>query len=524
MHKEILWTVLEDKKSWTKEDRCSVIATFRGAAKTSWLSLAVPAYYATVGRYGIVVGNYELPRIDYIILKSKTGKSASKNLFNLYRAFGSKEFVDLFGNLTPTIKQVRDKQGKSSSNILIFKDTEVIIEALGIDQQIRGTNFFGKRPKLVIYDDPETRENTKTEDRRRNNKMDLLDETWGAIDDYVGRIIYIGNMVHTDCLLASLLKTKGWRKRFYQITYNDKGDLDEFGKPKVKPTWERRFPMSLIEKKKEYYLHHKELGEIAWYQNFYNIVKTSVHPLLRRAKITYIYKNRVNFLKVEEEDKQPKIVNVWITIGLDKAQTMVEHGSQTSILVLGQDSDGNKYVIANIVGRFDQRERYNSEGQRPRSGIYLNEKDVVLNVQRRGSAEEVIRQIYKYNADGFGMGVESQQEGTYNDILDLLRLTNYSRGISTFGYRSTTDKTKRNYDGVIRQYEAGVVVHNAGLSDLDHEVETFPYNKMDCLDSFFYADTVQYKPNFLEYTEESREYEEKSPIPEIQAEESWMIA
>ena len=449
MHKEILWTILFDKEVWTKEDRNTVIATFRGAAKTSWCSFIFPVYIAAMRPYGIKVAGYTLPDIDYLVMKSKTGKSSGKSLYNIHQAFGHSRFQALFGDLRPTVKEVRDKQGKNASNILILNNSRYlnednsafILESLGINQQIRGTNFFGKRPKRVLYDDPETIDNTKTIERRANNKLDLLDETFGAVDDFKGGMIYIGNMVHSDCLLNHLLHTPGWKKLFYQITYKDKNDLDELGNPKEKSTWEQRYSMELIAKKKKYYLQHRELGELAWYKNYYNIIKTTSNPLVRNAKITYFQRDGVNFIRVEEVDKTPRVVNVYITVGLDKAQTSREDGSSSAIVVLGQDVNRIKYVIDNITGRFDQRDRYTAEEHRPKSGgMWVKEEDVKFHVQRRGCAEESVRTILKYSADGFGMGIESQQEGTYNDVLDLIRQTGYNRPFASYGYRSAIDK------------------------------------------------------------------------------------
>lgn len=516
MHKEMLWTVLYDEPGWQREDRANVIATFRGGAKTSWFSFILPLYLTALTYFGIYVGDYRLPPLDYIVLKGKTGRGAQKSLYNIQNAFRDKRFQSIFGNLSATIQQTKQKTAKDTGQLLITS-TQIIIESLGIDQQIRGANILGRRPKIAIIDDPETTKNTKTEERRKANTVDLLDETFPALDDVTGRCVYIGNMVHEDCLLKNLLQNSSWKKSFYTLTYKDEKGVEHI-------TWPGRFTFKKIEAIKKFYQSHPSLGLAAFYRNFYNINKTDVNPIIQEdLTVKYLWSNGLNWIERTNARKETIVEQVFISVGYDAAITQRSGGSRSSIIVEAQTAERKKYILDYSYGTFDSHDRYLdsiSEEDRPKI-MAINGADLAK-VVRKGGIEECVRMIIKYNADAFCMGTESQQMGHYMDVQDLVNRLNIR--ISMFPLNSSlTTKITRLRDGIIRQFENSVFyLTKDDMFELKTELETFPQSKLDILDSLYFADQAQQIPAGVPYGGDKINKNMDLIIPRITCEEAWI--
>lgn len=83
----------------------------------------------------------------------------------------------------------------------------------GAGQQIRGINFRGQRPDLIIVDDLEDPEHVTSEDQRKKlsewfaadveNSIDRASNDW--------KIIVVGTVLHEDSLLMQLSKKPGWK-------------------------------------------------------------------------------------------------------------------------------------------------------------------------------------------------------------------------------------------------------------------------------------------------------------------------
>ena len=525
MHREMLWEFLYDEPTWQREDRAHVIATYRHGSKTTWFSFVIPTYFVCLTHLGIYVGDYKLPVLDYLVLKSKTGKAAQKNLYNIQNALRSREIMSLFGDLRATITEQKQKTGKDTSALMITSNS-VIVESLGINQQIRGTNILGKRPKIVVYDDPETIENTKTPERRKNNEMDLLDETWGAIDDQDGRLVYIGNMVHGDCLLFKLLGNPKWKRKFYTLTYKP-GMTSGIGSEGELITWPRKYTYAGIKKLKEFYNSHPLLGLVAFYRNYYNINKTDVNPVVNKVtRWEYLYHDNLNWIRYIDANNFWVTERVYITVGYDAAVTQRSYGSKTSIVALAQTPSKKKFVLEYQYGIFDVHDRYVDgypEKERP---IVAVEPSHLAKLLKRGGIEESVRMVLKYHADGFAMGTEGQQLGFYNDVVDLMNRVGVScpcMPIAAAGQEAKS-KVTRLKDWVLRQFEAGVFWLCGDMYELVSEIDSFPQSKLDILDSIYYADKVQLLTSELEYGASPSEIPVDVILPSILCEEKWTAA
>jgi len=522
MHFDLLRTFLDDNPNKIKFDRMFCYLTARDFAKTTWFGVIVPTYFACMNG-DIWYKDYNLPPIQYNVIKGKSAGAAEKTTNRIIDNFLNPKIIKVFGNKMPTVKDVKDKLGKSTAKLLITKD-RFIVEALSIGKVTRGTNIKDMRPQYICFDDPENKENTKTEERRAANIEDLFNETIPAIDMAIGRLVYICNYVHQDCIGAHLIKTPGWIKRKYAFSYKDKNGVE-------KATWEKRFPMSVVKATKRFYETQPKKGGLkAFYLEYYNIIKSDSNPVYKvDFDWKYVRKNNVNYLVKDGVYK-----NVYITVGYDPAQSSKERSSDSAIFVFAMDSDGNKYAIDWFLGKLDLHDKYEDKIQ-PIYPFALSPDDLG-NVWKRGGIEEVCRYIVKYNADAFCIEIASQQGGIYDDIRtridavtpDFLASKGYPgrslRSTVSSGYSPHVDKVLKLEASVMRDYEAGLVTVINPRPELKNVVETFPDTKLDLLDAQFLADKMLIAPLKIEYDflERTNNYDILDK-PKYKSVEAWMV-
>jgi hypothetical protein len=523
MHWDMLTSFLNDGPDKQREDRMFCFGAFRESSKTTWFGVCLATYFACLNG-DVTWDGYKLPILNYFILKGKTSGTANKTMTRITNSLQQDKLVKTFGNKMPTFAEVRNKQGKSTNTFLITKD-KFVLESMGILNPIRGANVYG-RPKVVIYDDPESPDNTKTLDIRESNMNDLYGETIPAIDSRDGRLVYIGNMVHQDCILANLLKNESWIRRCYPITYLKDGIET--------PMWPKKFPLNVVAKRKKFYFNNPKKGKNAFYREYYNKIVSDTTPVfIRDTEWKYVRKHGVNYLQKENEFR-----NIYITIGYDPAQSDKEWACDSAIIVMAMDYTGQKYIIDYFLGRLDLHDKYD-KGYTPIYPFALSDKELIP-INKRGGIEELCRYVTAYYADEYWVETASQQRGIFNDVRDRLDRTPRQflkdRGYEeremgyTIGgtYTPHMDKIQKLACSVMRQFESGSYICTTHKKEIEDIVNTFPSSNLDLLDAMFLADLGLKQPNKVEFNPLStnRYYQlgEGASVPKIELEESWMAA
>ncbi|MBC8275117.1 MAG: phage terminase large subunit [Chloroflexi bacterium] len=105
-----------------------------------------------------------------------------------------------------------------------WPDGGVKVQGFGVGMRIRGAKHGPHRPGIVIMDDLETLESVESRDQRDKirgwHDRDAMQAGLepGADDECL--YFDIGTNLHTDCLVANLLKRPAWRHRFWQAELN----------------------------------------------------------------------------------------------------------------------------------------------------------------------------------------------------------------------------------------------------------------------------------------------------------------
>ena len=145
----------------------------------------------------------------FVVIVSKTGGHARRLLGTIKLVLDQgRSFRKIFG---PWGEATAREWAKDQ---VVLKDGTLII-ALGTGQQAVGLKVGHQRPTLIILDDPEDTENTKTALALKFNFRWMMKALLPTLDAEKGRIIVIGTPQCEGCMILRLFKLPGWTAKHY---------------------------------------------------------------------------------------------------------------------------------------------------------------------------------------------------------------------------------------------------------------------------------------------------------------------
>ena len=224
-HRELIYHLGND------QDRSLLILGFRGSAKSTFGSLALPLWSALERKH------------RFIISVADTTLQAKINIGNIRYELENNEFIKSdYGDM-------RSDEEWQKENMLLANDVRILARSRG--QKVRGLRHRQYRPELIIVDDPEDLEWVRTKENRDKTERWLRSEVMPAIDESEGRLVVIGNQLHTDALMARLKNDSGFFHLEYPLLKN--GEV----------TWRAKYPTP------ESLLHQeRKVGRTAWLREY----------------------------------------------------------------------------------------------------------------------------------------------------------------------------------------------------------------------------------------------------------------
>jgi phage terminase large subunit-like protein len=236
-----------------------VVLAFRGSGKSTMLSLSLPIWS--------VVG---APQKKCILLIGQTQAQARQYLANIKAELTNNPL--LVSDLGPFEEQ--DEQWNSGA--IVIKQYGAKIIALSREQSIRGLRHLQNRPDLIICDDVEDIDSTRTQDSRDMNFEWFSSEVIPSGSEDT-QFVYVGNLVNEDCILQRL-RTSIEEKRldgvFIRVPI-----LDDNGNP----TWPQRFHDAGAVMA----FHRTIPSESAWEREYMLHIVDAQTQLLRRTDFQY---------------------------------------------------------------------------------------------------------------------------------------------------------------------------------------------------------------------------------------------
>lgn len=186
------------------------VVAFRGSGKSTMVTTAYPIW-AILGKQ----------QKKFCIIFCQTRAQAKQHMMNIR--------TELEGNdvLKKDLGPFQEESDEWGSFSLVFKKHGARITVASAEQSIRGIRHNEHRPDLIICDDVEDVQSTKTREGREKTYNWLRGEVIPAGDRNT-RLIIVGNLLHEDSLLMRIKDeiTKGKAKGiFKEYPLLDKNDL-----------------------------------------------------------------------------------------------------------------------------------------------------------------------------------------------------------------------------------------------------------------------------------------------------------
>lgn len=213
-----LWEIADNIFIKDTIDKACIIEP-RGLAKTTTFNLALSIWL------------HCYKKSKFTLIGAKTDTDSSQFLDSIKRVFNeNKKIIDTFGKLI-------DKRNYTvNANECEFTN-KTYIRVVGSGTSVRGANWGGIRPTVVIVDDYQSESDILTEDSRNKKYDKFLKEVEQVGDKAVYRngkkiksatkIIAIGTILHIDCLMSKLSRNSAYYTRIKQAVILSEGETIE---------------------------------------------------------------------------------------------------------------------------------------------------------------------------------------------------------------------------------------------------------------------------------------------------------
>ena len=258
-----------------------------------------------------------------------------------------------FGNMAG------DSVGKrwTEKDIVTAKGDRII--AKGTSQRLRGRTEVDVRYTGVVLDDFESELNTKTPERRAEIKKWVVATVYPALEESPGNEGWIwlsGTIVHYDSFLQMIYEgfteaLKTGRKYPWDVTF--RRAMEE-----GTPIWKDQFSFKKLERKRQEFIEAGLVNKFA--QEYMNDARDISNASFKTDKIKHHslkFERHGNFGYLMDGNKA---IPIHTYMGVDLAHTATKTSDYQVIMVLGVDSNKNRYVIEYFRDRiptFDMPER-----------------------------------------------------------------------------------------------------------------------------------------------------------------------
>jgi len=437
-HYDIAETLMNDDHK-----QVNIIAP-RGHAKSSIVGGVYPLYHIMHGEGS-----------KLIVLVSRTQDHAIKLLGTI------KDALDYSQQLRAIYGYWGQHSAKQWAKAEVeLKDGTMII-CKGTGQQLRGIKVGSQRPTLIIVDDPEDENNTKTAEAMESNLRWLLQSAIPSLDPQKGKLAVIGTPQHQRCMVEILKEMEGW------INHHFAPDMD-----KEIALWEEWQPIEKLKKKK------RELESIARVSVFYREYLCQIIGDEDQLFNEKNFKYHDYDYTVDDEgqhfltDGKDKRIPVNIFMGVDPASSIKKTADYSVVMPVAVDKDNNRYILP-----------------------YYRKRATPMKL-----AEGIIQYFKMYKPSK----VRIESVGYQEMLREYLRTRCEEEGIFISGLEikenPRTAKSSR-LETMEPYFTQGKMYMKKDMLDLKNELLLYPRGKHDdLLDGMYYAMKGMYRPN---HTEES---------------------
>lgn len=427
---------------------------------------------------------------------SATQKLSTGNMdYIKYHLEYNDRFLYYFGNLKGNKWTEEDIELKNGCKLLSRSNVA----------GIRGAAKLHKRYDLVCLDDFEHEANTITREARDKNANLVTAVVYPALEPHTGRLRINGTPVHFDSFINRILtadaRAKAANKKYEWKVITYKAILPDGG-----ALWPSFFPLSLLEKKKQFY---RDSGEPAkFYQEYMMEVQSEEDALFTRdmiqyhnARYEYDLDQKTGYLTWNGETFP---VNCFL--GCDPATDIDTKESDFSvIMVVAVDQRNNMYVLD-----------YVRERSIPTVGHRYSDGEI----EKKGVVDYIFEMYDKYHCSN-GTVEDVAMNRSIFQVLDNLRKERNRFDVAILpGKPGGRDKRNRIYSILSGRFGLRTIYLKEGMVDLIDEILTFGPRMAhdDTIEALAYSALNAY-PSKMKKDEKTGEFSRYRPQPK-----NWMVA
>jgi len=382
----------------------------------------------------------------FIVYVSCSATAAEMQTENIKRELLANQLVkSLFGNIKISDYEMEDEMFSKKAWVA-FGHTFILPRGAG--QQVRGLNWSGYRPELVIIDDLEDKDTIRNDEQRAKLKEWFFSDLLKTEDRYrkPAEFIYIDTVKHEDSLLQLLLESNDWAGERLSICDKNFNSLD----PNYMTT----------EEIKEEVEEHRRKGIISTFYMERMNLPTMGEDAVFNANYFKYFRDEGNQLRVYEKDKEVLIntAGLMTVVIVDPAKTVELHSAESAVVVISVDRESHRIFVREII----------SQKVRP-DGLYENMFDAVI----------------RHNARILAVEVTSLHQFISQPIENEMRV----RGIFPFYVElKAIGKKEERIANLAPNYRLGYMYHNKdNCGALEAQLLAFPRSKLwDVMDATAY--------------------------------------
>ena len=389
-------------------------------------------------------------QVQFIMYLSNSAGSAEEQTENIkYELLGNTRIQDYFGSIKDSDFDYAKDDRFSKLAWVAFGRTLVLPRGSG--QQVRGRNWRGQRPQLIIVDDLEDREEVRNPEIRKAQREWFFSDLLKCVDQFKKdyKIVYIDTLKHPNSLLQGLLDSPDWHSVHLSLC-DDKlhSYVPEY--------------MSDKEIRIELDRHRRDGIPHVFYMEYMNIVTSAADAAFKSEYFQYYNESDQEF---QEKLLSGDIVNL---ILVDPAKTVEMHSAYSAIVCWGVDIKNHQYYFRDVVAeKLYPDELYDQ--------IYLMAK--------------------RYKAYPIGVEVTSLKEFIKQPLENYLRMRGLPYElIELTARRGTGEYADKNRGkegrvaGLVPDYRQKHIWHNRAVSHtLEEQLLSFPRPKRwDVMDAAAY--------------------------------------
>jgi hypothetical protein len=284
----------------------------------------------------------------FIVYLSNSATSAEASTEHIKRMLQSNDIIrQFFGDVKFSQEGFKDSFSKQSW--VAFG--EIFVLPRGAGQQVRGLNWMGNRPELIVIDDLESTESIRSDEQRDKLKKWFLSDLMKTESKYSkpAEFIYIDTIKHEDALLQNLIDSSDWKSIVLSICDEEFNTFD--------PNY-----MTTEEIKAEYQAY-KEKGEAdLFYMELMNVPISKENATFKPSYFKYFTEEKGSLQLVQKLNHQFKRIptdRLMTIVICDPARTTQLHSADSSVVVVSVDRvSGGIFVRDVYAGKVKPDELY----------------------------------------------------------------------------------------------------------------------------------------------------------------------